>query len=136
MLRIANGIQHFMGIIVGKAETGAGAFVFIVRFYRVLQTACLPHNGLCQEDVQLVILGTGEERYENMFRHFDWKYNDKVSANIYYMPGKVRGHCPVNHLVPLTLLIIIDMLCIPDRTQHLMSVIVLKAESRTGAFIF
>lgn len=39
---------------------------------------------LCQMDVQLVVLGTGEERYENMFRHFDWKYSDKVSANIYY----------------------------------------------------
>lgn len=39
---------------------------------------------LCQDSVQIVILGTGEERYENMFRHFDWKYHDKVSANIYY----------------------------------------------------
>lgn len=39
---------------------------------------------LCQDSVQIVVLGTGEERYENMFRHFDWKYADKVSANIYY----------------------------------------------------
>ena len=39
---------------------------------------------LCQDNVQLVILGTGEERYENMFRHFAWKYQGKVSANIYY----------------------------------------------------
>ena len=40
---------------------------------------------LCsKDDVQLVVLGTGEERYENMFRHFDWKYHGKVSANIYY----------------------------------------------------
>ena len=39
---------------------------------------------LCQDQVQIVVLGTGEERYENMFRHFDWKYNDKVSANIFY----------------------------------------------------
>ena len=39
---------------------------------------------LCQDDVQIVVLGTGEEQYENMFRHFDWKYSDKVSANIYY----------------------------------------------------
>ena len=37
-----------------------------------------------QDDIQLVVLGTGEERYENMFRHFDWKYNSRVSANIYY----------------------------------------------------
>ena len=39
---------------------------------------------LCQEDVQIVVLGTGEEKYENMFRHFDWKYGNKVAANIYY----------------------------------------------------
>ncbi|MDE6814927.1 MAG: glycogen synthase, partial [Lachnospiraceae bacterium] len=32
---------------------------------------------LCQSNVQIVVLGTGEERYENMFRHFDWKYNNK-----------------------------------------------------------
>ena len=39
---------------------------------------------LCQDAVQIVVLGTGEERYENMFRHFDWKYKNKVSANICY----------------------------------------------------
>ncbi len=39
---------------------------------------------LCQDAVQIVVLGTGEERYENMFRYFDWKYGNKVSANIFY----------------------------------------------------
>ncbi|MBO7096732.1 MAG: glycosyltransferase, partial [Lachnospiraceae bacterium] len=39
---------------------------------------------LCRDDVQIVVLGTGSEQYENMFRHFDWKYAEKVSANIYY----------------------------------------------------
>lgn len=39
---------------------------------------------ICQDAIQLVVLGTGEEQYENMFRHFDWKYNNKVSANIFY----------------------------------------------------
>lgn len=51
---------------------------------------------LCQDNIQLVILGTGEERYENMFRHFDWKYGDKVSANIYYseaMSHRVYAAC-------------------------------------------
>lgn len=51
---------------------------------------------LCAEDVQLVILGTGEERYENMFRHYDWKYNNRVSANIYYseeMSHKIYAAC-------------------------------------------
>lgn len=51
---------------------------------------------LCSEDVQLVVLGTGEGRYENMFRHFDWKYNNRVSANIYYsedMSHKIYASC-------------------------------------------
>ena len=39
---------------------------------------------LCQDAIQIVVLGTGEEKYENMFRHFEWKYQGKVSANIYY----------------------------------------------------
>ena len=51
---------------------------------------------ICAEDVQLVVLGTGDERYENMFRHYDWKYNDRVSANIYYsedMSHKIYAAC-------------------------------------------
>ena len=39
---------------------------------------------LSVDSVQVVVLGTGEERYENMFRHFDWKFHGKISANIYY----------------------------------------------------
>lgn len=39
---------------------------------------------ICTEDVQLVVLGTGDEQYENMFRHYDWKYGGRVSAQIYY----------------------------------------------------
>ncbi len=51
---------------------------------------------LCQEDIQLVILGTGEEKYENMFRYFDWKYHNKVSANMYYseaLSHKIYASC-------------------------------------------
>ena len=51
---------------------------------------------LCQDAVQFVILGTGEERYENMFRHFDWKYGKDVSANIFYseeLSHKIYASC-------------------------------------------
>ncbi len=51
---------------------------------------------LCQEEVEIVVLGTGEEQFENMFRHFDWKYADKVSANIYYseeLSHKIYAAC-------------------------------------------
>lgn len=45
---------------------------------------------LCAEDTQLVVLGTGEEKYEHLFRHYAWKYNDRVSANIFY--SNERSH--------------------------------------------
>lgn len=51
---------------------------------------------MCQDNVQFVVLGTGEDRYENMFRHFAWKYPDKVSAHIYYseaMSHKIYAAC-------------------------------------------
>ncbi len=39
---------------------------------------------LSMDAIQVVVLGTGEERYENMFRYFDEKYSDKLAASIYY----------------------------------------------------
>jgi starch synthase len=39
---------------------------------------------LCSENVQIVLLGTGDEKYENLFRHYAWKYPDKISSNIYF----------------------------------------------------
>ncbi len=57
--------------------------------------ACMMDE-MCQEDIQLVVLGTGEEKYENMFRHYAWKYEGKVSANIFYsdaLSHKIYGSC-------------------------------------------
>ena len=51
---------------------------------------------LCQDNVEIVVLGTGEEQYENSFRYFDWKYADRVSANIYYseeLSHKIYASC-------------------------------------------
>ena len=39
---------------------------------------------LVDEYTQLVVIGTGDAQYENMFRHYAWKYPDRVSANICY----------------------------------------------------
>ncbi|MGC4019510.1 MAG: glycogen synthase GlgA [Muricomes sp.] len=51
---------------------------------------------LCQDSVQIVVLGTGDARYENMFRHFAWKYSGKISANIFYsedLSHKIYASC-------------------------------------------
>lgn len=39
---------------------------------------------LQHEDIQLVVLGTGEKRYEDWFKGLAWRYPKKVSANIYF----------------------------------------------------
>lgn len=39
---------------------------------------------LCDGGVQVVVLGTGDEKYENLFRHYAWKYPDRFSAQIYF----------------------------------------------------
>lgn len=51
---------------------------------------------LCQDAIQIVVLGTGEAKYENMFRHFAWKYHGKVAANIFYseaLSHKIYAAC-------------------------------------------
>ncbi|MDY3796095.1 MAG: glycosyltransferase, partial [Agathobacter sp.] len=45
---------------------------------------CMLDEMLGELDIQIVVLGTGEERYENMFRYFQNKYPDKLSAYIGY----------------------------------------------------
>ena len=52
----------------------------------------LCQNGGCQ----LVILGTGEEKYENLFRHYAWKYPNVLAAQITYsneMSHKIYAAC-------------------------------------------
>ena len=59
-------------------------------------------DGIVDEFTQLVVIGTGEARYENMFRHYAWKYPDRVSANILYsddLARKVYAACD-SFLVP------------------------------------
>ncbi|MCF0126958.1 MAG: glycogen/starch synthase, partial [Pseudobutyrivibrio sp.] len=41
-------------------------------------------DGIVDDFTQLVVIGTGDSQYENMFRHYAWKYPEKVSANICY----------------------------------------------------
>jgi starch synthase len=39
---------------------------------------------ITDEFTQFVIIGTGEQKYEDMFRYYQGKYPDRVSANICY----------------------------------------------------
>ena len=53
---------------------------------------------LLQEDIQFVVLGTGDYTYEEMFSYFDWKYPNKLSARIYYSneeAHKIYSSCDI-----------------------------------------
>ena len=43
---------------------------------------CVLDQLLTEMDIQLVVLGSGESQYENMFHHYQSKYPDKVSVHI------------------------------------------------------
>ena len=45
---------------------------------------------LLQEEIQLVVLGTGEERYENLFRYFAARYPEKLAAAIKFDESLAR----------------------------------------------
>lgn len=51
---------------------------------------------LCNGGCQIVVLGTGDEQYENLFRHYSWKYPDRFAARITYsneMSHKIYAGC-------------------------------------------
>ena len=53
----------------------------------ILQAA----NELLYKDIQLVILGTGDSHYENIFKDLSYRYPDKVSANILFDDKRRTG---------------------------------------------
>ncbi|MCH5212535.1 MAG: glycogen synthase GlgA [Oscillospiraceae bacterium] len=51
---------------------------------------------LCNGGCQIVVLGTGDEQYENLFRHYSWKYPERFAARITYsneMSHKIYAGC-------------------------------------------
>lgn len=57
---------------------------------------CVLDSILANPNIQLVVLGTGEERYENVLRFFEWKYSGRVSAQIKFdnaLSHKIYAAC-------------------------------------------
>ncbi|OAA30885.1 glycogen synthase [Kosmotoga arenicorallina S304] len=69
---------------LGLPETDAPVVGLISRLVdqKGLDILAEAAEDLLAKDLQLVILGTGEERYENLFRSLEEKFPQKVSANI------------------------------------------------------
>jgi starch synthase len=45
---------------------------------------------ILQEELQLIILGTGEKEYEDLFRHYERLYPDKLRARLYFSEGEAH----------------------------------------------
>ncbi len=47
-------------------------------------------GALIDDHTQFVVIGTGDENYENAFRHYEWHYKGRVSSNIFYSDNRAR----------------------------------------------
>lgn len=76
-------LQEMLGLTVDKKKYMIGLISRLTDQKGLdLINYCI--ENLVDDYTQLVVIGTGEAQYENMFRHFAWKYPDRISANICY----------------------------------------------------
>ncbi len=76
-------LQQELGLSVDKEKYMIGLISRLTN-QKGLDLINVVMEGLLDDYTQFVVIGTGEAQYENMFRHYAWKYPDRVSANICY----------------------------------------------------
>ncbi len=76
-------LQKMLNLPV-KADTPIIAMISRLVAHKGLDLVTNVIEEILQDDVQLVILGTGDYQYENYFRDLARRYPDKVSANIVF----------------------------------------------------
>ena len=65
-----------------RADVPMMAMITRLVGHKGIALVCYAAERLMQQDVQLVIIGTGEHHYEEFFRELERRYPDKVSAQI------------------------------------------------------
>lgn len=76
-------LQHELGLPVNKETPIIGLISRLVDQKGLDLVACVLEEILA-EDIQLLVLGTGDHQYEQMFREAAFRHPDKVSANILF----------------------------------------------------
>lgn len=77
------GLQEELGLEVDKKRYMIGLISRLTDQKGLDLVECVMEQ-IVDEFTQLVVIGTGENKYENLFRHYAWKYPNRVSANICY----------------------------------------------------
>ncbi len=76
-------LQKMLGL-PQKADTPVISMISRLVSHKGLDLVTNVLEELLQDDVQFVILGTGDQQYEGFFRYLADKYPDKMSANIIF----------------------------------------------------
>lgn len=76
-------LQEYLGLPV-KANTPVISVITRLIAQKGLDLIGAIINDLLQQDIQLIILGAGEYRYEEMFKYYAHAFPEKVSSNIKY----------------------------------------------------
>ena len=76
-------LQQDLGLTVDKSKFMIG-LISRLTDQKGLDLINYAMDRIVDDYTQLVVIGTGDPQYENMFRHYAWKYPDRVSANICY----------------------------------------------------
>lgn len=95
--KVANklALQKELGLPVDKSQFVLG-IISRLTDQKGLDLVDAVMNEICQDGVQFVVLGTGDQRYEDMFRYYQGIHPAKVSANIYFsdvLSHKMYGGC-------------------------------------------
>lgn len=78
-------LQERLGLPVNKDIPMVGMITRLVA-HKGLDLVEYVANDLMNMPIQFVVIGTGDERYQNLFYRLAWEHPDKMSANILFDP--------------------------------------------------
>jgi len=76
-------LQETLGLPV-RADVPVFAIISRLVDQKGLDILSVAIDELMRQDIQLVVLGTGDWGYEQMFKHMRWRFPEKLSVNIMF----------------------------------------------------
>ncbi len=83
------GLQHELGLPIDESKFVI-AMVTRLSNQKGLDIVDYVFDYITDDHTQFIILGTGEQNYENMLRHKQWINNTHVSSNIFYSDNRAH----------------------------------------------